>query len=91
MIIRRKPIKKSNKREYIIIETPGPGGFLRRATEKDKAIKLLFGEGKELKKSVGLDLTSGKVVDAFVIPAETISVSHLQFLTSFLAFVIEFI
>lgn len=46
MIIRQKPIKKSNKREYIIIETPGPGDFLWRATEKDKAIKLLFGEGK---------------------------------------------
>lgn len=46
MIIGRKPIKKSNKREYIIIETPGPGAFLWHATEKDKAIKLLFGEGK---------------------------------------------
>lgn len=27
MIIRWKPIKKSNKREYIIIETPGPDDF----------------------------------------------------------------
>lgn len=43
MIIRRKPIKKSNKREYIIIETPGPDDFQLCTTEKDKAIQLLFG------------------------------------------------
>lgn len=68
MIIRRKPIKKSNKREYIIIETPGPGDFLWRATEKDKAIKVLFGEGKRrlffFFNAAGLDLTWGKVIDA---------------------------
>lgn len=56
MIIRRKPIKKSNKREYIIIETPRPGDFLWRATEKDKAIKLLFREANFFFNAAGLDL-----------------------------------
>lgn len=41
MIIRWKPIKKSNKKEYIIIEAPGPDDFQLCVTEKD--------EGKDTK------------------------------------------
>lgn len=36
MIIRWKPIKKSNKREYIIIEAPAPDDFQLCVTEKDE-------------------------------------------------------
>lgn len=45
MIIRWKPIKKSNKWEYIIIEAPGPDDFQLRVTEKDKDVQLLRGTG----------------------------------------------
>lgn len=92
MIIRQKPIKKSNKREYIIIETPGPGDFLWRATEKDKAIKLLFGEGKRRHffRAAALDLSRGKVVNALFsvlnplqAPVKSISVQHLLEVSNF--------
>lgn len=50
MIIRWKPIKKSNKREYIIIETPRPDYFQLCVcvTEKDAVIQQLIGKDENV-------------------------------------------
>ena len=47
MIIRLEPIKKSNKREYIIIEAPGPDDFRLRVTEKDEGVRPVIGGKKK--------------------------------------------
>lgn len=47
MIIRWKPIKKSNKREYIIIEALGPDDFRLHATENDEGVQLLLGNDRK--------------------------------------------